>query len=79
LRRGWRDRARKWLIGEDVLHFFVQFIGGLIDEFEIASLDLRPRLLAQVASQHGFDKCRPRLLRCSHVIDARQNLLGECD
>ena len=38
------------LIAEDVLHFFVQFIRGLIDEFEIASFNLSPRLLAEVSS-----------------------------
>src|SRR5208283_400050 len=67
------------LIAEDVLHFLVQFVRSFIDEFEIASLDLRPRLLAQVAGQHGFDKCRARLLRSCHAIDARQYLLRECD
>ena len=41
------------LIAEDVLHFFIQIIRSLIDQFEIASLDLRPRLLPQVPSKHS--------------------------
>jgi len=46
------------LIPEDVLYLWIQLIRGLIDEFEIASFNLRPHLLAQVLSQHVFDKCR---------------------
>lgn len=34
------------LIAKNVLDFFIQFIRGLIDELEVASLDPRPRLLA---------------------------------
>lgn len=41
------------LIAEDILHFFIQFIRSLIDQFEIASLDLRPCLLPQLPSKHS--------------------------
>lgn len=46
------------LVAKDVFHFVVQFIGGLVDELEIAGFHLRPRMLAQIPSQHRFDECR---------------------
>lgn len=63
------------LIPEDVLNLWVQLIRGLIDEFEVASFNLRSRLFAQVLSQNGFNKSRTRVLRPCHSVDAGEYVL----
>ena len=57
------------LTAEDVPHFFIQFIRSLMEQFEIASFDLRPCRLAQVPSKPSFDKCRPPLFRSCPAMD----------
>src|ERR1700679_484834 len=67
------------LVAKDVLHFYIEFVGGLIDEFEIASFDLSPRPFAQVLGEDGFDKSGTRLLRPGNAIDPGQHLFRQCD
>lgn len=46
------------LIPENVLNPSVQFFGSLINEFEIASLNLRAGALAQALSKYTLDESR---------------------
>jgi len=62
------------LIPQNVFYLCIQLIRGLIEEFEIASFNLRPRLPTEVLSQHSFDKCRTRLLRSRNPIDAAEHV-----
>src|SRR5271166_247930 len=67
------------LIAKNVLHFYIEFVGSLIDELEIASFDLRPRAFAQVLCEYGFDKSGTRLLRPGNAIDPGEHLFRQCD
>ncbi len=67
------------LIAKNVFDLWVQFVRGVIDEFEIASFDLSPRPFAEVLDEHGLDEGGARLLRSGEAIDAGEHVLGECD
>ena len=48
------------LIPENVLYLGTQFVRRLIDQFQIARFNLRPRPLPQIIPQHRLNKSRPR-------------------
>ena len=67
------------LITKNVPHLGIQFIRRLIDEIEIASLDLCSRLLTQILREHGFDESGTRLLRSCEAVDRGEDFLRQRD
>jgi hypothetical protein len=62
------------LIPKNVFDLGIQLCCGLIDEFEIASFELRPRPFPKVLREHGLDEGGARLLRSGNAIDAGKHL-----